>query len=76
MTKENWHVNQEVNVQLKDCLCSDNIEHITDDTTNIERDFICIPGNDLFPHLLCAKPVGTNSDMYALTFQRKDGTET
>ena len=63
-------------VQLKDCLCSNNIEHITDDTKFIERDFTCIPRNDLFLHLLCAKLVGTNSDMHALTFQRKDDTET
>jgi hypothetical protein len=67
-------VSQEVNVQMKDCLCSKNIENITDDTTNIER--YCIPRNDLFPHPLCAKPVSTNSNMYALTFQRKDDTET
>ena len=49
---------------------------ITDDTTNIEGDFTCIPRNDLFPRLLCAKLVGTNSDMHALTFQRKDDVET
>jgi len=65
-----------VNIQLKDCLCSNNVERITDDTTNIERGFTCIPRNNLFPHLLCAKLVGTNSDMYALTVQRKDDTET
>ena len=65
-----------MNVQLKDCLCSNSIEHINDDTTNIEKDLICIPRNDLFPHPLRAKQVGTNSDMYTLTFQRKNDTET
>ena len=67
---------QEVNVQLKDCLCSNNTEHITDDTTNIERVFISILRNDIFLRLLCVKLVGTNSDMYALTLQIKDDTET
>jgi hypothetical protein len=76
IAKEDWYVIQEVNVQQKDCLCSNNVEHITDDTTNIERGFTCIPRNDFFPHLLCAKLVGTNSDMYALTVQRKDDTAT
>jgi hypothetical protein len=63
MTKGNWHASEEVNVQLKDCLCSKNTELITDDTTNIERGFTCIPRNDSFPDLLSAKLVGTNSDM-------------
>jgi hypothetical protein len=76
MTQENWHVSQEVNVQMKDCLYSKNIGHATDDTTNTERGFDFIPRNDLFPHLLCTKPVGTNSNMYALTLQRKDDTKT
>jgi len=69
MTKVKWHVSQEVNIQLKECLCSNNTEITTDDTTNIERGFTCVPRNDLFLHLLCVKLVGT-------TFQIKDDTET
>jgi hypothetical protein len=58
-------------VQLKACLCISGTELIIHHTANIVRSTNCLLQTVFFPHLVCAKLVGSNTNVYASTFQRK-----